>query len=76
MQRMAKKKGQRVSTTAAPKREREGYNINSWVDRKIGRALDRLVEEHRPHAGKKGHLEVALIDYLTKMGYWPPQDDA
>lgn len=61
---MAKRKA------ASPRRK--GVNLNVWLPRALGEALEQYVETLRPRTDKTSIVEMLLEDFLAKQGVWPP----
>lgn len=45
-------------------------NLNVWIDEKLVDALLALAK--RSKRSKTGEVELALEEYLTRLGCWPP----
>jgi len=67
------KKAKQMPATA-PKRVRVGRNLNVWLPEPLMQALERYVNESRPRTDKTAVAEVAVEEFLTTRGYWPPAE--
>lgn len=60
------------TNTPSTKGKRSGRALNVWLPEDLLDALDKYVEESRPQTSAKAVVKVALEDFLTKEGRWPP----
>lgn len=54
------------------KTPRKGEAVNFWLDDALAAALNSYLDSVKPRSSKKAVLELALEEYLTKQGHWPP----
>ena len=60
--------------TERPKRkpQRTGKSLNVWIQGELRDALDTYVENTKPRTTQTAVVELALEEFLTKAGLWPP----
>jgi hypothetical protein len=49
-----------------------GRNLNVWLPEPLLTAWERSVNDSRPRTDKTAAAEVAVEEFLTSRGYWPP----
>lgn len=52
---------------------RQGSSLTVWISTELKNALERYIDETRPHPTTRACVETALEDFLSKAGYWPPE---
>lgn len=64
---MAKKKPKPEPPAQAPKRIREGYNINIWIDPRLGAVLDTVLDgKIIPRTSKTALIEMLLHRFFEE----------
>lgn len=62
--------------TGGKKRPPQGRSpsvtVFARVSPELGSALDAYIEGTRPRTDKTAVVALALEEYLTKVGFWPP----
>jgi hypothetical protein len=54
---------------------RTGKPINVWLPAPLRDALDAYVDSLRPEPSTTAVVVVALEEYLSRVGFWPPPAD-
>ena len=54
----------------APATKRAGKPLHVWIPEALRDAIDKAAEVNRRHLTSE--VEIALEEYLTKQGLWPP----
>lgn len=77
LERMTKKKpAPRGEGSKKPQGRSPAYTVFARVPIQLGQALEAYVNSTRPRTDKAAVVEVALEDFLTKVGFWPrPADE-
>lgn len=74
MPHMAKRKQTEPPKSAEPKKpNRKGKPLNVWVPPAMRDAIDLLAERNRRLVTTE--VIIALEEYLTKAGLWPPKKE-
>jgi hypothetical protein len=55
---------------------RTGKPLHVWINDDLREQLEEAVNNARPKAKIKAHVEEALMEYLAKLGFWPPKKAA
>ncbi len=55
------------------KRKRIGRNVNVYIDPRIGKVLDKYVEDALPRTTVTAVIEKALLKLFEAENKWPPR---
>lgn len=51
---------------------RVGMPLSVWISSGLRTQLDKFIDQFKPRASLKAHVEEAVAEYLAKHGFWPP----